>query len=177
MSGEGEVESEVIRSDQLMTASFPQPGPQEPESGEESGEASPSSGRGAPHEELDFEVDEEEEPEREGSGGEVGAGSEILDAKKEKGDEDVGDEGGEDGEVNSDEDLEEGEVKESEDDEDDGEVKEPSDRKPSGDQKAGKPSENVCKYFGKGTCTWGPQCRFTHQYPGKSTGLIQEYPL
>lgn len=57
---------------------------------------------------------------------------------------------GEEGQVDSDEDLEEGELKE--DDEDDG----PTDSVP--------PKE-VCKYYYKGQCTWGEGCRFLHEEP------------
>ena len=42
-------------------------------------------------------------------------------------------------------DLEEGELKDEEDDED-----------PS-------TASNVCKYYSRGACTWGADCRFSHQ--------------
>lgn len=50
------------------------------------------------------------------------------------------------GQVNSDDDLEEGEVK---DDDDDEPVTGPKEKEP-------------CRFFGKGQCTWGDSCRFSH---------------
>lgn len=108
--------------------------------------------KGTPEDELDYEVDDEDNDSK---------NNKFLDDG----------EIGEDGEVNSDDDLEEGEVKEDDSgDEDDGEVKDDVDSGPKKDgqlnQRKPNQTENVCKYFGKGTCTWGPQCRFMHQYPG-----------
>ena len=58
------------------------------------------------------------------------------------------------GQVNSDDDLEEGELKD--------------DDEPVTGQKERSP----CRFFGKGQCTWGDNCRFSHDFtsPNKQSG-------
>ena len=59
---------------------------------------------------------------------------------------------GEDGEVDGESD--EGQVEEDEDLEE-GELKEDEDEVAAG--------TDVCKYYSRGSCTWGDECRFQHQ--------------
>lgn len=68
----------------------------------------------------------------------------------------------EDGEVNSEEELEDGEVKEEDSDEELGEQQD-------ADSNANKPTpanlNSLCRFYSKGLCTWGSNCRFIHQKP------------
>ncbi|XP_071816921.1 uncharacterized protein [Apostichopus japonicus] len=111
--------------------------------------------------ELDF---EEELEDREEAGAVLDARERIEALRKQKGTDVKPDkqhveeelESGEEGEMEDEEDQsKDGEAGEIEDDEaEEGEVKEPGDKKP-----AAKP---VCRFFARGQCTWGPNCRFLH---------------
>lgn len=97
--------------------------------------------------ELDFEEGEEESEDHQIQSNKTSV------KEGEPGDEQVkphGRDDGEEGQVDTDEDLEEGELKEDDDEE--------------GQDNQG-PSKEVCKYYHKGTCTWGEGCRFLHEDP------------
>lgn len=86
-------------------------------------------------------------------------------------DREEGEEKSDDGEVNSDDDLEEGEVKE---DDDVGSTpllgvsgqpllgRKPIQAPNRVNQQNQQQPGNVCRFFGKGQCTWGANCRFLH---------------
>lgn len=148
-------------------------------------------------EELDFEEEDNEsleEGEEESDGdegltnennedrniGNVGDSKDVdikeVQSKSRKKDEDEEDE---DGEVNSEEELEEGEVKEDDDSETGG-----ADDEANGQKKTIKKTGNltsnsnnqaktsICRFFAKGQCTWGLNCRFLHlAAPGKVTWI------
>ncbi|RWS25545.1 hypothetical protein B4U80_05925 [Leptotrombidium deliense] len=85
----------------------------------------------------------------------------------------------EDGEVNSDDDLEEGEVKEDSDGEErDGNAntKNTSQGQQQRQNRGQGNQKNICKFFHKGQCTWGPSCRFVHQAPSGMKQRKYNYP-
>lgn len=96
--------------------------------------------------ELDFEEEIPERKEDVESGGEQSKqGESIIEDVKDADDKEVGkvEDIEDDGEVEDDDDLEEGEVKDSS-----------SARK--------MPQRPLCRFFTKGQCTWGTNCRFLH---------------
>ncbi|XP_072024124.1 LOW QUALITY PROTEIN: uncharacterized protein [Amphiura filiformis] len=98
--------------------------------------------------ELDYEEDVEDH-------GKDAGKEEKEDKEKEEGEEED-----EDGAI--DDDLDEGEIT---DDEEEGELKDPNDKKPS--------VRPVCRFFIKGQCTWGSNCRFIH--PGHNDKGAYEF--
>ncbi|KAI1285451.1 Zinc finger CCCH domain-containing protein 18 [Halotydeus destructor] len=112
--------------------------------GDQNQDVSPIAKVPADDEQLDFEEDE----------GEVVSDDETKETSGEpKNGEEVGSNkgGDEEGELNTDEELEDGEVKDDDDDD------------PQPEQK----QRSICRFFGAGKCTWGDNCRFYHEMPEK----------
>lgn len=118
----------------------------------------PAKSAGAGEDELDFEVEDDD--------GEIEDGEAISDddapavATKEAPIASEKKKDGEDGELNSEDELEEGEVKE--DDE------EPEPAAAEGEVKP----KSVCRFYGSGKCTWGDSCRFSHDVPDAPRGEL-----
>ena len=121
---------------------------------EEDGEVTEEINKPAQNEdELDFEEENES----------IEEGEDDSDRRPSNKEED------EDGELNSDDDLEEGEVKDDEDDGDDNELgPDGLPKKRTKRNLSQSKTTNVCRFFAKGQCTWGHNCRFLHlSQPGK----------
>lgn len=92
--------------------------------------------------------------------------SDVKEAKEKSRKKDDEDED-EDGEVNSDDDLEEGEVKEDDSngsgsDEDANGQKKSTKKIVQTQNSNNQAKTSVCRFFAKGQCTWGLNCRFLH---------------